>query len=99
GLLHIGARYFNPSSGRFATRDTMLNQHPFLYCTHDPVNWLDPTGHNAIWDVTKRVAPLPIKFAAGFTLVGIAVELGDAILPDPPPGVSRWNVGKRLFPP
>jgi len=31
--------------GRFTTRDTYLNQPTYLYCDHDPVNNLDPSGH------------------------------------------------------
>src|SRR5436190_667679 len=42
GLSHVGARYYDAQVGRFITRDTQLDQHPYLYCNHDPVNQLDP---------------------------------------------------------
>ena len=45
GLIHVGARYYDPLVGRFITRDTILSQHAYLYCNHNPVNYLDPTGH------------------------------------------------------
>jgi RHS repeat-associated protein len=45
GLVHVGARYYDPQVDRFITRDTELDQHPYLYCEHDPVNSTDPTGH------------------------------------------------------
>jgi RHS repeat-associated protein len=45
GLVHIGARYYDPQVGRFISRDTYLDQKPYLYCEHDPVNFLDPSGH------------------------------------------------------
>jgi len=45
GLTHVGARYYDAQVGRFTTRDTELDQHPYLYCNHDPVNATDPTGH------------------------------------------------------
>jgi RHS repeat-associated protein len=45
GLMHTGARYYDAQVGRFITRDTKLNEHPYLYCEHDPVNWVDPSGH------------------------------------------------------
>jgi RHS repeat-associated protein len=45
GLTHIGARYYDAQVGRFITRDTYLNQHPYLYCKHDPINRTDPNGH------------------------------------------------------
>jgi RHS repeat-associated protein len=45
GLHHVGARYYDAQVGRFITRDTYLDQHPYLYCEHDPVNHADPSGH------------------------------------------------------
>jgi RHS repeat-associated protein len=48
-LVHVGARYYDAQVGRFITRDTELNQHPYLYCEHDPVNSVDPTGHLPAW--------------------------------------------------
>jgi RHS repeat-associated protein len=45
GLTHVGARYYDAQVGRFITRDTLLNQKPYLYCAHDPVNHRDPSGH------------------------------------------------------
>jgi RHS repeat-associated protein len=32
GLMHVGARYYDAQVGRFITRDTYLDQHPYLYC-------------------------------------------------------------------
>jgi RHS repeat-associated protein len=45
GLTYVGARYYDAQVGRFITRDTYLDQKPYLYCEHDPVNSLDPDGH------------------------------------------------------
>ena len=45
GLTHVGARYYDAQVGRFITRDTQLDQAPYLYCDHDPVHALDPSGH------------------------------------------------------
>ncbi len=53
GLMHVGARYYDSQAGRFITRDTVLDQHPFLYCNHDPVNRLDPDGHKSFWEKLK----------------------------------------------
>jgi RHS repeat-associated protein len=43
GLMHVGARYYDAQVGRFITRDTELDEHPYLYCDHDPVNCVDPS--------------------------------------------------------
>ncbi|GIV17875.1 MAG: hypothetical protein KatS3mg022_3310 [Armatimonadota bacterium] len=44
GLLHVGARYDDPQAGRFISRDAVLSEHPYLYCEHEPVNAVDPSG-------------------------------------------------------
>jgi len=48
GLTHVGARYYDAQVGRFTTRDTELDQHPYLYCDHDPINGVDPSGHETV---------------------------------------------------
>jgi RHS repeat-associated protein len=47
GLLRVGARYYDPQVGRFLSRDVVLSEHPYLYCEHEPVNSVDPSGR--IW--------------------------------------------------
>jgi RHS repeat-associated protein len=49
GLLQAGARYCDAQVGRFITRDTHLDQHPYIYCGGDPVNGCDPGGG---WSIT-----------------------------------------------
>jgi RHS repeat-associated protein len=49
GLMHVGARYYDAQVGRFITRDTVLSEHPYLYCEHEPVNSVDPSGHQSIY--------------------------------------------------
>ena len=44
GLLHVGARYYEPAVGRFVSADDDLDEHPYLYCDHDPVNYTDSNG-------------------------------------------------------
>jgi len=41
----VGARYYDPQVGRFISRDTVLSEHPYLYCEHEPVMRVDPSGH------------------------------------------------------
>ena len=45
GLVKVGARYYDPQVGSFTTRDTYLGQKPYIYCEHDLVNAVDPSGH------------------------------------------------------
>jgi RHS repeat-associated protein len=55
GLYYLRARYFNPLSGRFLSRDpeagkisVPVSRHKYLYAAGDPVNRLDPSGKGAI---------------------------------------------------
>jgi len=52
GMYYLRARYMNPQSGRFWTMDTFegnsstpLSLHKYLYAHNDPVNGVDPSGH------------------------------------------------------
>ncbi len=65
GLMHVGARYYDAQVGRFITRDTVLSEHPYLYCEHDAVNAVDPSGH------ITAVPALP--FILGGAVIGAGV--------------------------
>ncbi|MCC6729416.1 MAG: hypothetical protein IT208_08755 [Chthonomonadales bacterium] len=53
GLMLVGARCYDAQAGRFVTRDTLLSEHPYLYCEHEPVGSVDPSGHLTWWDAVK----------------------------------------------
>jgi len=53
GLVFLGARYYNPSLGRFITPDTVVQApsnpqtlNRYTYCNNNPVNLVDTTGHS-----------------------------------------------------
>ncbi len=84
GLSLVGARYYDSQVGRFITHDSDLDECPYLYCNHDPVNYLDPSGHNAIalaWGFTELTWEIPvvgqvaIAIAVGIT-IGVAIGTG-----------------------
>jgi RHS repeat-associated protein len=58
GLYYLRARYLNPNTGRFWTMDTYegdnkdpLSLHKYLYCRGNPVNGIDPSGHQDLIDI------------------------------------------------
>ena len=50
GIMQVGARYYDPTTGSFLTRDTDLSQLAYVYCGDDPVNMIDPSGHYS-WSI------------------------------------------------
>ncbi len=64
-LYYLRARYFNPLTGRFLTRDPaagtmMIPQllHKYLYAGGDPINMIDPRGRNALFENTLEMGPV-----------------------------------------
>ncbi|MCB1194039.1 MAG: RHS repeat-associated core domain-containing protein [Leptospiraceae bacterium] len=53
GLYYYGARYYDPFIGRFTQADSLIDTedimgfNQYMYTNGNPVNYTDPTGHNA----------------------------------------------------
>jgi RHS repeat-associated protein len=87
GLYYLRARYYNPLTGRFMSRDsfepklrnpngTPLNPkelHKYLYTGGDPVNWIDPRGMEELeeYSFEKDEYTLFQKAAATIAILGI----------------------------
>jgi RHS repeat-associated protein len=82
GLLKVGCRYYDPQVGAFTTRDTYLDQKPYLYCEHDPVNATDPSGHftkgqigGTIIGVTLLIVIVALVVVAVAATTGVATTV------------------------
>jgi RHS repeat-associated protein len=78
GLYYLRARYYNPATGRFLSRDPedgnefdVKTLHKYLYAGGDPVNASDPTGRTLI-DFMITNAKV-IGYTAIVSLVGIEI--------------------------
>ncbi len=56
GQYYLNARYYDPEQGVFLTQDTYRGEQNqpatwnlYGYCGGNPVNYVDPSGHDAIW--------------------------------------------------
>jgi RHS repeat-associated protein len=53
GLYYLRARYYDPATSQFLTRDPIapVTQQPYGYVGGNPLNWWDPTGLGCSWRV------------------------------------------------
>jgi RHS repeat-associated protein len=51
GLYYLRARYYDPSTGQFLSRDPMVatTRSPYGYVSGNPLNTTDPTGECGLW--------------------------------------------------
>jgi RHS repeat-associated protein len=69
GLYYLRARYYNPATGRFLSRDPEdgnakdpASLHKYLYAGGDPVNAMDPTGRDLVSTVILYVRSVVTAF-------------------------------------
>jgi len=79
GLYYLRARYYNPVSGRFMSRDPEdgistdpKTLHKYTYAGGDPVNAKDPTGRETLIATADLDFLGAVKNAAAVTVVGAA---------------------------
>jgi RHS repeat-associated protein len=67
GMYYLRARYYRPELGRFWTMDTHegsqadpLSLHKYLYAANNPVNMVDPSGHEGNLITTLKVTAIQI---------------------------------------
>lgn len=106
GLIYFGARYYDPSLGRFITPDTIVQAasnpqtfNRYTYCNNNPVNYVDPDGYGWFSKFFKSVG----KFFTNLvkhpveTLVGVATLAVGVITANPyliaSGGLQLINVG------
>jgi RHS repeat-associated protein len=73
GLIYLRARYYDPSSGQFITRDpaTSITTEPYSFASDSPLNFTDPTGLGAVgqWIENNSAA---ISGVSGAIAIGTA---------------------------
>ena len=117
--IYLRARYYQPKVGRFLTRDRYIGEedepeslHLYTYCKNDGVNYVDPTGYNALaiwsssaWWLCGLDGPLPIGdaiYAAGIVVTGVVTAVTaekvakTVVTPSPKQAPRHKQKGKTL---
>lgn len=69
GLQYFIARYYDPETGRFLSKDPVPNGNLYIYCDDNPIGTFDPDGREGIGDWS-------INFAIGATVGPIGGSIG-----------------------
>ena len=79
GLIYLRARYYDPATGQFMTRDPLGAQthSPYGYAADDPVNTADPTGELSSVTVSGIVG---VGVVAGAALCAAPIGVGVGLL-------------------
>ena len=79
GLYYLRARWYNPATGRFMTRDPYQGSiwdpaslHRYNYARANPVNYIDPSGRSNLVELAEN---LSTKVAQGVVLAAVGHEL------------------------
>ncbi|MGE0002163.1 MAG: RHS repeat-associated core domain-containing protein [Fimbriimonadaceae bacterium] len=92
GLLLLGHRYYDPSLGRFLTRDPIGDgSNWYAYCANDPTGSADPTG---LLHVVVNIGPDGTGRMKVYTDLGDMLPLPGSPIPFyfPPPGTKIMDV-------
>jgi RHS repeat-associated protein len=82
GLYYLRARYYNPLTGRFMSRDPEdgiptdpMTLHKYAYADGDPVNATDPTGRSAVAEDVEVTVKIDLGALPAVAALGCAVNL------------------------
>jgi RHS repeat-associated protein len=85
GFIYLRARYYDPATGQFITRDpaTPITTEPYLYVGDNPLDQTDPTGLSFL-GIAEEAVPIVIGVVATGACVAqaelcVAAALADAV--------------------
>jgi RHS repeat-associated protein len=80
GLYDAGARYYDPTTGRFLSKDPVASVNPYPYVVNDPIDLVDPEGRQAAAEYADLVqSEADAAGCISNTVAAIAEPTGKAI--------------------
>jgi len=78
GLHYFGARYYDADLGRFTSVDPVKENHAYNYVRNNPLNFVDPTGMDVVYDLWSWTAPIDGSYVEYYAIyLGILDDAGD----------------------
>jgi RHS repeat-associated protein len=103
GLYYLRNRVYDPSIGRFLTRDPLRGsalspqtQNRYVYVENNPVNRVDPSGLHDSEGVTNRVNPEGGRCNIAEAIIGVLLSVLGAIAIGVPGVVALLSPGTQL---
>ncbi len=100
GLSYMRARYYDPASGRFVSRDPFagylrdpISLHRYLYANNNPINFSDPNGTFAIPSVLVSMA---ISATISFSVAVVSGKKGKELIYETIIGAAFGAIGGPL---
>ncbi|HML50004.1 MAG TPA: RHS repeat-associated core domain-containing protein [Propionicimonas sp.] len=89
GLVLMGARAYDPGSGRFTQADSVIGAasvptsfNRYVYAFGSPTNWVDPSGHwPVLGDLVSKVVSWASQDSSGAAGDAVAAVLGTVFFP------------------
>jgi RHS repeat-associated protein len=80
GFVYLRARYSNPNTGRFLTRDPLVGNkfdpaslHRYTYVANNPINFVDPSGNEELGSILAGISIQQILVVATLSVVVVAL--------------------------
>ena len=100
GMLYLNARFYDPQTGRFISRDTYRGVpdnagtwHLYAYCANNPVNYVDPSGH---YYTAVRLGYNLYRVARAAAVAGTIISSGGTLLIVIAVSGVAWYAGSKM---
>ncbi|KAK6337252.1 hypothetical protein TWF730_002659 [Orbilia blumenaviensis] len=75
GLVYLRSRFYDPKTMAFISQDSQHVENRYAYCAGDPINFIDPSGHNRNLRLLALITGTASAMAISFVTAGGATVI------------------------